>query len=357
MMPTPERILPASKNGVLVALAVILVVGVCLVVVAALSSSAPTLRQKYPDFSSERLLRTQISQLEDRLGAATHLELAVRNREMSPGDGGFPAALPSEGDLRTGPEGTGNVPRFLLIAGLSSAGQQQFVSSLLKTVPGRLYCDARLAQLLLDASTAQGEDGIAAHQAFETYAAQLLVAQSKKHLFVLNGCAGDSGQLFPVSVEAKPRKSGMLSLDHADPPQLEQMLRRMGSDLAVVYVQNDGALLAALQADPGTARTLADNLRILTFFLLQLRTPVGCISMSTPTAADAESVLQALSLFPADELAPQLLANIDATAPAHDRIAPSDDYYPAWAHSSLPFTVRQISAICANLSLPSFPIA
>lgn len=329
-------------------------VALLLVAVAALVPTAPPSRRQPSISPGERMLRLQISRLEDQLETAAHLQSPAPVRSRQGSGSSAPLSSPSSHGAQGAAASAGTV-RFLLVAGLANAGQGILVAALMKTVPGRVHCDQKLEQLLQSAAIEQGSSSIEAYDEFQRYAEKVLASASAEgaRFVALNGCDVAGGRLFPASVASKARKAGSSSLEHVDPVQLEGTLQRMGSDLAVVYVQDDSMLTTALQADPGNGRAFADNLRILAFFLLQLKAPVGCISLSHPTDMDAESVLQALSLFPTEELAPKLLANMRQLSPPPGNIV--DDGYPAWAHNSIFLTSRQIAAACGNLSVPSFP--
>lgn len=310
-------------------------------------SSAPQRRQVLLS-PGERLLRLQVSRLEDELETAVlpRLETEATSPSVGPGPKGA-APHPTHGGAK---------PRFLLIAGLKDAGQARLVEALTEVAPGHLHCDATLSSLMMMWVAAKSaEDWAAAARAFDARVVALLKNPPHQgaQLYAINGCSAESEMLFPLAADDKARKMGAHTVNHADLPQLEKHLRTLGSDLTVAYVQDDDGLYGALMDDPGAARTHADNLRTLSFYMMQVQAPVGCLSMSQPSLASAERLLQALGMFPAEDLAPKLVEQVLAGAPQTHRPPPPREGN-LWAHSSLLVTLEQVSEVCGNVTLPAW---
>lgn len=261
----------------------------------------------------------------------------------------FPApAPPSRQELKSALQRARTT--FVFIAGLYNAGQSDFAATLRRVLPKKaLTCNSNIDRsILMSGNITTAARGAELQQRIANAARTAANSSSAAHRVVLvNTCL--AAGTFPIDVDNE--RQGVSMMKHPNLLTLYQTFQDAGLELKVIFLQNSlriSSMFAREPPAPGRVRVIADNLRVLAYYLTDYPGDIACIDAGAPTLAAAESVSRLLNVPPVPDHAADLLRRLEAQLQKREanaaRAGPSR---PEWEQTSIRWTWQALKEVCA----------
>lgn len=252
---------------------------------------------------------------------------------------------------------------FVFIAGLANAGQSDFAATLSRVLPKKsVVCSAKLERsILMSANITTSGRSADLYQKIGASArkvANSTYGGSMHRVVLLNACSpGSSGVMFPVSINSN--SFGPSMLNHPNLLQLHAAFKAAGVELKIIFLRNSLRLDSMLAQPPsgpdrnGRVRVIADNLRILSYYLVDYPGAIACMDAGKPTAEAAHAVANIVGIPPLQEHGTELLRRLEAQAlRRHASVAVSGKTasgpLPEWTQSAILGTWEILGRVCSG---------
>jgi len=261
---------------------------------------------------------------------------------------------------------------FVFVAGLVDAGQSEFVATLARILPKKtITCSAAIERSILMTGNVTTPSRTAELYRRIAAAAQVIAnatSPGSMHRVVLvNTCLGP-GPSFPIDIDNDQLGGSMTK--HPNLLMLHDTFAKAGLDLKVLVLLNSLRLASMFAREPpgpdpnGRVRVIADNLRILAFYLTEYPGEISCVDAGEPTSEAAHGVANLLGIPPLGDHGDDLLqrmqlqlqkrdvAGSSATAQGAPNASTTATALaagrPVWVQSSIIGTWQTLKNVCTT---------